>query len=176
MTSIINFKDGLFDTINPFFADESPKIINGVERLFPEAVMYFDIRELEAYTPSSGDPPVPVITMIPSISRIRKTKCQDESNTPGYLDHMRIPVTCYIKMLAFSPLTLPDGTPANHKLLADYTWDLFQLVVNTQVTGFNSVNIFKPECARYPSDVTDDKETILIGTAYFETEYFSYPE
>lgn len=176
MTTIINLKDGLFETINPFFQGDPAKTINGVERLFPNAVMYFDIRELEAYTLSNGEPPIPVITMLPSIARVRKTKCVDENSNTGYLDRMRIPVTCYIKMLAFSPLSLPDGTPADHKLLADYTWDLFQLVINTQVSSFNSVNIFAPECARYPSDVTDDKETILIGTAFFETEYFSYPE
>lgn len=176
MTTIIDFKDGLFATINPFFADESPKIINGVERLFPKAMMYFDIRELEAYSPAEGDQPIPVITMLPSITRTRKTKCADDNGKPGYLDHIRIPVTCYVKVLAYSPLSLPDGTPANHKLLADYTWDLFQLVINTQVTGFNSVNVFTPECERYPEDSTTDKETILVGTSHFMTQYFSYPE
>lgn len=175
MTSIIEFKNGLDSVMNIFFSVLSEKIVNGRNVWFPKAEMYYDIRELEAYTPDPSSPPIPVITMLPSVVRPLRTKCE-EGGIVGVVDHLTIPVTCYIKMLAFSPLTLPDGTHANHKLLADYTWEVFQLVVNTQVMHFNSVNIFSPMCDRYPLDSTDEKETVLVGTARFNTEYFSYKE
>lgn len=177
MTTIIEFKNGVFSVLDFFFSTQSPKTINDIEHQFPKAMIYLDIRELEVYTPAEGEPPIPVITILPSTSSERwQSKCDEVNGGIGYSEQLRIPATCYVKVLAYSPLSLPDGTPANHKLLADYTWDLFQLVVNTQVSLFNAVNIFKPKCDRYPEDVTDDKETVLIGNAYFETTYTSRPE
>jgi hypothetical protein len=154
-----------FNTVNT-----TERLINGSPIKFPPAKIYYDIRELSNKNDEIG----PIIGIVGVRQSSGETFKCNIGNTHINIERITCIRSVYVKVLNKQPIYNAYNERVNAKKFADETWGLLNAIFKTQGFRFISNDIKIISFSTTPRDVSNDQETLLLGTLDFIVDVNSY--
>lgn len=175
------FKTGISSVLMHFF-DGASHVVNTIPTVFPACRLYLNIRELEEDITYTN----PIIAIVgegvggSEWSRRGGTKSIDykcKAVTGIVMTRFtNVRQTVYVKVRRILPLIDHNGNNVNSDAFADSAWSLLGLIFKTQSTRFESYGLRILQFDDAPIDVSNEQETLLLGTLHIEINTVYYKE